>query len=123
MLEHEFPSINKKKEFGFRIYIAQNAPVHLAKIYKSYIIEKGEVKTLTEKAKNNKNIKKLYGALHIYLWDTTVVSENDVNWKAIREQLTSKTMIYIKDFISEEVEERTVVKLLKSLMISQDKII
>lgn len=107
MLENEFPSINKKKEFGFRIYIAQNAPVHLAKIYKSYI----------------KNIKKLYGALHIYLWDTTVVSENDVNWKAIREQLTSKTMIYIKDFISEEVEEKTVVKLLKSLMISQDKII
>ncbi|MEH6942428.1 glycoside hydrolase [Bacillus sp. JJ722] len=39
------------------------------------------------------------------MWDTTVVSENDINWKAFREQLSSKTMIYVKDFISKEVED------------------
>ncbi|WP_042346580.1 glycoside hydrolase [Bacillus massiliigorillae] len=102
---HEFPSINEKKEYGFRIYVAKNDPVQLAKIYKSYIVEKGEFKTLKEKAKENKNIEMLYGAPHIYLWDTTVISENDIIWKAFREQLSSKTMTYVKEFLSKEIEE------------------
>ncbi|MTK13192.1 MAG: hypothetical protein F8N39_14255, partial [Clostridiaceae bacterium] len=65
---HEFPSINKEKEYGFRIYVTSKNPVDITAVYKNYIKEKGKFTTLEEKAKSNENIKKLYGAPHIYLW-------------------------------------------------------
>lgn len=102
---HKYTSINKDKKYGFRIYITEKNPVDVAKIYRNYKIEKGEFKTLAEKAKENKNIEKLYGAVHMYLWDTTVVSEDDIKWDIFRNQTSSKTMEWIKDLLNSEVED------------------
>ncbi|MEH6942429.1 hypothetical protein [Bacillus sp. JJ722] len=44
MLEHEFPSINNKKEYGFRIYIANTDPVHLVKFIKAILLKKVNLK-------------------------------------------------------------------------------
>lgn len=48
---HEFPTINPNKEYGFRLYVTDSDPTQIAQVYKNYIKEKGEFKTLTEKAK------------------------------------------------------------------------
>ena len=61
---HEFPRINKKKTYGFQLYVTNNDAVSIAKLYKDNIVRKGEFKTLQEKARKNKEIEKLYGAAH-----------------------------------------------------------
>lgn len=103
-IDHTFPSINLNKEYGFRIYVTENNPVHAAKIYKSYVKEQGGFKTLKEKEAENPNIAKLYGAPHIYLWDETVVSENDIRWAEFRKQHNSAVIAHIKMLLKTYVD-------------------
>lgn len=102
--EHTYPSITDEKNYGFRIYVTENTPVNIAKIYKNYILEQGNFKTLEEKAKENANIKKLYGAVHIYLFDKTVISDDDINWPVLKENLTSPQIQWIKTLLSSKIE-------------------
>lgn len=104
---HEYTKINKDKDYGFRIYFTQNNPVDISKVYRNYVIEKGEFKTLEEKAKDNKNIEKLYGATHMYLWDTTVISEKDINWDLFRKSSGSKPVEWIKTLLKNKIEDST----------------
>lgn len=83
-VEHTYTSITKDKSYGYRIYVTPNDPVYLAKLYKQYQIAEGEFKTLEEKAKDQPDIRKLYGASHIYLWDKAVISEENINWDVLR---------------------------------------
>ena len=77
---HEFIEFNKEKKYGFRIYVTENNPVNIAKIYKNYLIEKGNFKTLEEKSKKTKDIEKLYGAPHIYLWGQEFIAKDNIKW-------------------------------------------
>ena len=101
---HEFPSINKEKEYGFRIYVTSKNPVDIAGIYKDYIKEKGKFTTLEEKAKSNENIKKLYGAPHIYLWATEFIAEDNIKWQKLTKIPSTKGMEWIKSFLQNNVE-------------------
>ncbi len=101
---HEFTSTNKKKEYGFRIYVTANDPVSIANVYKNYIKEKGRFVTLEEKAKTNANIRKLYGAPHIYLWEREFIVAENINWNKFRNALAAMSMKSIKDFIKLKVE-------------------
>ena len=83
-LNHSYPQIDKNKQNKFRIYVTENNPTSVAKIYRDYVIEKGDFVTLEEKAKKNPNIKKLYGAPHIYLAGELLISPEDINWKEFR---------------------------------------
>ncbi|MGL5313380.1 MAG: glycoside hydrolase, partial [Peptostreptococcaceae bacterium] len=103
--KHEYPSINQNKEYGFRVYVTENNFVDVAKTYKNYVIENGEFKTLEEKAKDNKNIEKLYGAPHIYYWDTSIITENDIDWKKIRTSIPSNFENWIKELLNTKVED------------------
>ena len=96
---HDFTSIADDPEYGFRIYVTENNPVNIAKIYKNYIVEQKKFKTLAEKAEENKNIAKLFGAVHIYLFDKTVISDEDINWTKFREYLSSDSMKHIESLI------------------------
>lgn len=78
-LNHSYPQIDKNKQNKFRIYVTENNPTSVAKIYRDYVIEKGNFVTLEEKAKKNPNIKKLYGAPHIYLAEELLISPEDKN--------------------------------------------
>lgn len=102
---HEYPNINENKEYGFRVYIKEKNPVDIAKTYKNYIIEKGEFKTLDEKSKENKNIEKLYGAPHIYFWDKSVLSEDNVRWNSLKETITPEFKGWIKKLLISKVED------------------
>lgn len=69
---HAFTKINKDKTYGYKIYITDHNPVTMAKLYRQDRKERGLFTTLAEKAAKQKNIEKLYGAPHIYLWEDKV---------------------------------------------------
>lgn len=103
--KHEFPSINKNKEYGFRVYVTEKDTVDIAKTYKNYIVEKGEFKSLEEKAKENKEIEKLYGAPHIYYWDKSIITESDINWNKLRASIPADLENWIKELLKTKVED------------------
>ncbi|MEC0089111.1 glycoside hydrolase [Paenibacillus macquariensis] len=102
---HEFPSINKQKEYGFRIYVTEKNPVHIAKTYKNYLIEQGDFKTLVDKAEENSNIEKLYGAPHAYFWDRTVISEENIKWAKLKDSFPEKLRLWIQGLLTTKVED------------------
>lgn len=91
-VEHTYTSITKDKSYGYRIYVTPNEPVYLAKLYKQYQVAQGKFKTLEAKAEEQPNIRKLYGASHMYLWDKAVIAEENINWQALQ-QLDIKALI------------------------------
>ncbi|MBO1579493.1 glycoside hydrolase [Bacillus sp. XF8] len=102
---HEFPSINKNKSYGFQLYVTDNDAVNIAKLYKNNIVEKGEFKTLQEKAKQNKEVAKLYGAAHFYFWNQNVISQSDVDWPKLRQQINSPVFDWMKELIQKYSKE------------------
>ncbi|MFJ7936266.1 glycoside hydrolase [Sporosarcina sp. NPDC096371] len=102
---HEFPTINEQKEYGFRIYVTKKDPVDVAKTYKNYLIEHGDFKTLEEKAEENRNIEKLYGAPHAYFWDKTVISEENIEWAILRDSFPEKLRVWIQELLTTKVED------------------
>ncbi|WP_270941170.1 glycoside hydrolase [Romboutsia lituseburensis] len=103
--KHEYPSINKNREYGFEIYVTNNNVVDIAKTYKNYVVQKGEFKTLEEKAKENKNIEKLYGAPQIYFWEKSVITENDIKWQNLKASISPELENWIKELLTTKVED------------------
>ena len=101
---HEFPKINKNKEYSFRIYVTEKDPVNIAKTYKNYIVEKGKFTTLKSKEKTNKNIAKLYGAPHMYFWDKSVISKENVKWGAFRNNTSNETISWVKELLKTKID-------------------
>lgn len=101
---HDFVSINPDRNYGFDIYITANDPASIAKVYRDYVISAGRFRTLEQKAKDNPNVEKLYGAVHMYFWDMSVISEEDVNWNVFKKELQSDELVYIKKFLRENVD-------------------
>lgn len=102
---HEYPSINKNKDYGFRVYLTKNNPVDIAKTYKNVIVEEGKFKSLEEKAKENKNIEKLYGAAHVYFWDRSVISEENIKWNKLKGSISKDLKLWIQELLKTKVEE------------------
>ncbi|AOR25156.1 glycoside hydrolase [Clostridium taeniosporum] len=103
--KHKYPSINEKREYGFRIYVTPKNPVDVAKTYKGYLVENGEFKTLEEKAKNNKKIERLYGAPHAYFWDTCVISEGNIKWNTLIGNFPKDLSAWIQELLKSKVED------------------
>lgn len=97
-LSYEYPQIVKNRTKRFRIYVVENDPVAVAKIYRSYVMEKGNFLSLEQKSKAIPNIQKLYGAPFIYLWGNFVVSPSDIQWSAFLRSLDSPVMQYLLTF-------------------------
>ena len=103
--DHEFPSINEDKEYGFRIYVADKDVTDISKIYRNYLIETGKFKTLKEKEKENNNIKKLYGASHVYFWNSVVIGEDNIKWAKLKNNFPEDLKSWIQKLLNEKVEE------------------
>lgn len=116
-VSHEYPAIDENRSNSYRIYLTENNPVTIAKLYKNYVEETKGLVTLEEKAAKNPNIRKLYGAPFIYLWGDFVLSQEDINWNLFRSAIDSPVMNYLLSF-SEKTENgkefATVLKELKS---------
>ncbi|KAA0964826.1 hypothetical protein FQ087_00390 [Sporosarcina sp. ANT_H38] len=102
---HEFPAINEEKEYGFRIYVTEKNPVDVAKTYKNYLVEQDDFKSLGDKAEENSNIEKLYGAPHAYFWDRTVISEENIKWAKLRDSFPEKLRLWIQELLTTKVED------------------
>ncbi|MEI4802236.1 glycoside hydrolase [Bacillus sp. NPDC077411] len=128
---HQYPSINKNKEYGFRLYVTDKNPVSIANIYKNFIKEQGEFKTLEEKAKENPNIRKLYGAPHIYFWNHPGISVENIKWDKFAQKIDEKFTNWIAQLLQVNTEDgskdfETVmqdIKKQKSINKSQQKVI
>lgn len=101
---HEYTSINKNKEYGFRIYITDKNVNDVVKNYKNYVIENKEFKTLAQKAKENKNIEKLYGAPQIYFWDKSIITDTNIKWNLLRENMNDQFITWMKELLNTKVE-------------------
>lgn len=102
---HEYPSINKNKDYGFRVYITDKNVNDVAKNYKNFVIENGEFKTLAQKAKENKNIEKLYGAPQIYFWDKSIITVDDIKWNLLRQNMDEEFINWMKELLNTKVED------------------
>ncbi|WP_019420045.1 glycoside hydrolase [Paenibacillus sp. OSY-SE] len=102
---HEFPSINPKKEYGFRLYVTNNDPVAIAKLYRGYVQEKQGFKTLAEKAQDNPEIKKLYGAPHIYMWNNQLLTDSNIRWQAMKKKLNDPIWTWIAELADRYTED------------------
>ncbi|MCP3772320.1 glycoside hydrolase [Paenibacillus sp. MZ04-78.2] len=104
-LDHEFPSVNPDRTYGFRLYVADNDPVHIAGLYKSVLEEKPEIVTLAQKAKANPDIEKLYGAPHIYLWNNDLLTPEEIHWPQWRASLKSPLYPWISQLLAQYTED------------------
>ncbi|EJR89763.1 glycoside hydrolase [Bacillus cereus] len=102
---HKYPSINKNKEYGFRLYITDKNPVSMANIYKNYIKETGEFKTLAEKEKTNPNIRKLYGAPHIYFWNHPGISIENIKWDKFTRKMDEPLTNWIAQLLQQHLKD------------------
>lgn len=91
---HDFTSIDKEKTYGFRVYVTDTDPVTASMVYKQYVKEQGRFKTLKEKALENPNVRKLYGAPQIYLWTYGAIAKNDINWKSLNASLAAHEQFF-----------------------------
>ena len=98
-LRHRYPEINPEKTKRFRIYVTDDDPVKIAGIYKQYAREQGKLVTLEEKAAENPDIRKLYGAAHFYLWCGRAISPEDINWAAFRKEASGSGLRYLADYV------------------------
>jgi Protein of unknown function (DUF3111). len=118
-VSHSYPEIDTEKTNSYRIYVTKNNPVDCAKIYRSYVKEKGRFMTLKEKAEQNPDIEKLYGAPFIYLWGENLISEENIDWNAFRQSMDTPVMNYIRSFAS-EIENGTEFENILSELLGQD---
>lgn len=98
-------SLDKDSDNKVRVYTTKNNAVHVAKAYKSFLAETGEILTLEQKAKKNPNIEKLYGAPHIYLWGEYLLSREDVNWQAFLQEVDNPLLSHVSKILIGTVEE------------------
>ncbi|MGF6849362.1 hypothetical protein QFZ51_004597 [Chitinophaga sp. W3I9] len=91
---HQFPSINPDKTYGFSIYVTANDPVAVSTVYKNYIREKNRFETLEEKAAKNPNVRKLYGAPHIYFWPHGLITVKNIRWKQLQASWPAKEKFF-----------------------------
>ncbi|WP_018758167.1 glycoside hydrolase [Paenibacillus terrigena] len=104
-MTHDFPSINPDKSYNFRIYVTDNDPVAIAGIYKNELVAQGKFTTLQQKAANNPNIEKLYGAPHIYMWNKSLLSEEDILWPKLKSKLDKPFLDWITSHLPRASDE------------------
>lgn len=102
---HEFPSINEQREYGFKIYVTDKNVTDMAKVYRDYMIKNGNFKTLKEKEEDNDNIKKLYGAPHVYFWNIRVIAKDNIKWQQFKNNLPEDLKSWIIYLLKEYIED------------------
>jgi hypothetical protein len=79
---HQFTRNHPVKECGFMFVIGTNSPVEPAKIYRRWLVQRGEFVTMADKIKRTPEAAKLAGAAQIYLWGSDLIAPGDIlSWK------------------------------------------
>jgi Glycosyl hydrolases related to GH101 family, GH129 len=89
---HDIPETAKNQSFGYRIYLVKNDITEIAWTYKKYIMETSGIISLEEKASKNQNIRKLYGAPHIYVWNEEFLVRDDIkDWRGFADYFVNES--------------------------------
>ena len=96
-VSHDYPAIDRSRSSSYRIYLTGPDPVSAARLYRNYRMEQGDFMTLEQKAQSNSDIRKLYGAPFIYLWENSLFPD-DIDWKAFRQAADSPLTVYLSSF-------------------------
>lgn len=83
-----------------RVYTTENDAFAVANVYKSYVTEMRDILTLAEKAKQNPNIEKLYGAPHIYLWGDFLLSDENIKWPEFRKVTGGAVLTHVSKVLA-----------------------
>jgi len=116
-VHHDYPAIDENRDQRFRIYVTDNDPVSIAKVYRSYAAQSGSLVTLEQKAADNPDIRKLYGAPFIYLWGDFIISAEDINWQAFIQAVDTPVMKYLESLTDSQengVDFKTVLSELRN---------
>ncbi len=87
-LTHQFTRNHPVKEYGVIFQLGTNSPVEPARIYRNWLIQRGEFVSFKEKISKTPAAEKLPGAAHIYLWGNELLTPSDViDWKGFAKAL------------------------------------
>lgn len=114
---NKFENIDSAKQNNIRIYITNNDAVSISKVYKNFILEKGEYITLAEKAVENDDIEKLYGSPFIYLWAQNIISPNDINWNQFKLELNKPILSYVKERMTSLEEYKEILQVFNEIAV------
>lgn len=79
---HEFPTNHAEKEYGFVIRLSENtSPVEPAKVFREWLIDRGELVSMQDKMKKIPIVERLLGAAHVYLWGDGLLTRHDIHRK------------------------------------------
>ncbi|EOH97545.1 glycoside hydrolase [Enterococcus pallens] len=96
---------NRKQAQTYDIYLSENNPVAVAKLYQKNRIEKNQFTSLAEKAKTTPDVNKLIGAPHIYFWQSRILTTEDVNWQKLQKEDHQKLFQQVGDLLAEHSED------------------
>src|ERR1035441_5861537 len=87
-LTHQFTRNHPVKEYGVVFEVGTNSLVDPARLYRQWLIQRGEFVSLKDKIKKTPEAAKLLGAAHAYLWGHELLTQDDVtDWKQFAREL------------------------------------
>ena len=89
-LTHQFTRNHPVKEYGAVFEVGTNSLVEPARLYRQWLIQRGEFVSLKDKIHKTPEAGKLLGAAHAYLWGHELLTQADVtDWKKLAQALKS----------------------------------
>ena len=90
-LTHQFTRNHPVKEYGLVFQLGTNSLVEPARLYRQWLIQRGEFVSLQDKIRRTPEAAKLMGAAHIYLWGQELLDQADVtDWKQLARELQTQ---------------------------------
>lgn len=102
---HHFIGFNPNKTLNYRLYVTDNDPVAIAKTYQMDRMERGEFKTLDEKAEKNPEIKKMAGAIQVYYWNNRILNTEDIKWNKLPDKVDEPIFKWIGELLDQYGED------------------
>ena len=90
-LTHHFTRNHPVKEYGVVFEVGTNSLVEPARLYRQWLIQRGEFVSLKDKIRKTPEAAKLLGAAHAYLWGHELLTQDDVtDWKQFARELKAQ---------------------------------
>jgi hypothetical protein len=87
-LTHQFTRNHPMKEYGVIFEVGTNSLVEPARLYRQWLIQRGEFVSFKDKIRKTPEAQKLLGAAHAYLWGHELLTQADVtDWKKFAREI------------------------------------
>jgi hypothetical protein len=91
-LTHQFTRNQPVREYGVVFQVSSNSLVEPARLYRQWLVHRGEFVSLHDKIRKTPEAQKLLGAAHIYLWGHALLNQDDVtDWKQLAREFHAES--------------------------------